>query len=138
MIPRHPAQLYEAAGYLTIGAIEYAIYRGAGRKPRDGRMFGLVLWLGYGFRLCVEFFKEDQVDFEKGMALNMGQILSIPFILIGFFFFFGLHLKIPFFRPALTSTADAYAAGAPASAVPGDAAQGRKGHLRKQKKKAKK
>lgn len=140
MTPRHPTQLYEAAGYLTIAAIEYAIYRGAGRKPRDGRMFGFVLIAGYGFRIFVEQFKENQVDFEQGMALNMGQLLSIPFILIGLFFFFGLHLKIPFFRAALTSTADAYAETLEqgGGTVPVEPAQSRKGQLRKQQKKAKK
>lgn len=138
MTPRHPTQLYEAAGYLTIAAVEYAVYRGAGRKPRDGRMFGLVLILGYGFRLFIEFFKENQVDFENGMLLNMGQLLSIPFILIGLFFFFGLHLKMPLFKPMLTSTADDFAAGMPAEASPAKPAPSRRGQGRKQQKKSKK
>jgi phosphatidylglycerol:prolipoprotein diacylglycerol transferase len=139
MVPRHPTQLYEAAGYLTIAAIEYGVYRAANRKPQDGRMFGLVLILGYGFRLFIEIFKENQVDFENTMVLNMGQLLSIPFILIGLFFFFGFHLKMPFFKPALTSTADAFAAGhVPAEAQPAEAAVSRRGQLRKQQKKANK
>lgn len=139
MTPRHPTQLYEAAAYLTIAAIEYGVYRSAKRRPQDGRMFGLVLILGYGFRIFVEFFKENQVDFENGMVLNMGQLLSIPWILLGFFFFFGLHLKMPLFKPALTSTTDAWAQGhASGREVAPEPSASRKGQVRKAQKKAKK
>ncbi len=53
-----------------------------------GFFFGLCLTEIFIFRFFVEFLKEEQVDFEKTMALNMGQWLSIPFILIGLYFMF--------------------------------------------------
>jgi prolipoprotein diacylglyceryl transferase len=83
---RHPTQLYEAFGYFAISAILYAVYRKADRAPKTGQLFGLVLTMGFAWRFFVEFFKEDQVPFEAGMVLNMGQLLSVPFILIGIFF----------------------------------------------------
>ncbi len=133
-IPRHPTQLYEAVGYLSICAIAYGIYRGAERKPRAGLMFGSTLVLGYAFRLSIEFLKENQVDFESGLPLNMGQLLSIPFILIGLFFIFGGHFKFPLFNWMLTGERAAAAAD---GAVESEAAS-RRGQLRKQTKRNKK
>ena len=52
-------------------------------KPRSGTLFGLFLILVFGMRFLIEFIKEDQVGFESGMSLNMGQWLSIPFVLAG-------------------------------------------------------
>jgi phosphatidylglycerol:prolipoprotein diacylglycerol transferase len=101
-IPRHPTQIYESLGYLAVSGILYAIYRLKDRKPPEGLLFGLVMVLAYSFRTFIETFKENQVAFEDSMALNMGQILSIPFILIGLFFAFGLHRKVAFFHPGLT------------------------------------
>ena len=85
-IPRHPSQFYEAMGYFGISLLLYAIYRKSDRNPFAGRLFGMVLVLGYAWRFFVEFFKENQVAFESGMALNMGQWLSVPFVAIGVFF----------------------------------------------------
>ena len=60
---------------------------------RRGFYFGLCLVEIFVFRFFVEFLKENQVDFEQGMALNMGQWLSVPFVIIGayFMFFYGKH-----------------------------------------------
>ena len=58
--------------------------------------------LSYSFRTWIERFKENQVAFEDGLAFNMGQLLSIPFILIGLFFAFGMHRKVKLFHPGLT------------------------------------
>lgn len=55
---------------------------------REGLSFGLFLIMIFVFRFFVEFIKNPQVDFEVGMPLNMGQILSIPFILLGVYFLF--------------------------------------------------
>lgn len=87
-IPRHPSQLYEALFYLISFAILYSAYwkKHAGKYP--GRMFGMFLMLIFGFRFVVEFIKDVQVDFEKSMALNMGQWLSLPLILLGFWLWF--------------------------------------------------
>jgi prolipoprotein diacylglyceryltransferase len=61
----------------------------------SGFYFGFCLATIFTFRFLVEFCKEVQVDFEQGMALDMGQILSIPFMLIGAYFIYrGIKLKI--------------------------------------------
>lgn len=80
-IPRHPAQLYEAAAYLIIFGIMLYCYQ-KNTKP-DGFIFGIFLIMLFSARFCIEFFKEEQVAFEQGMRLNMGQWLSIPFVLGG-------------------------------------------------------
>jgi prolipoprotein diacylglyceryl transferase len=82
-IARHPAQLYEAIAYLLIFFILFAIYKKYTLRTPRGLLFGLFLILVFSARFIVEFFKEVQEPFEKGMALNMGQILSIPAILAG-------------------------------------------------------
>ncbi len=80
-LPRHPTQLYEAASYLLIFALMAILYRKNNRP--SGFLFGIFLVLLFTARFCIEFFKEGQVAFEQGMTLNMGQWLSIPFILVG-------------------------------------------------------
>lgn len=82
-IPRHPAQLYEAIAYLTFFLLVFMIYNKRGKTLKRGFLFGLVLILIFTFRFFIEFLKKEQVDFEKGLMLNMGQWLSIPFILVG-------------------------------------------------------
>ena len=81
-IARHPTQLYEAFAYLAVSVILYVLYQKkySGYK---GLLFGLFLILMFTARFVLEYFKENQVEFEKGMALNMGQLLSIPFMIVG-------------------------------------------------------
>lgn len=81
--PKHPTQIYEALAYLTIFGILMRIYWKNLGKQKPGLLFGLFLVLVFGFRFFVEYVKEDQVAFEAGMKLNMGQLLSIPFVMIG-------------------------------------------------------
>ena len=81
--PKHPTQIYEALAYLTVFGILMRIYWKNLGKQKPGLLFGLFLILVFGFRFFVEYVKEDQVAFEAGMKLNMGQWLSIPFVLIG-------------------------------------------------------
>ncbi|KAA6325419.1 Prolipoprotein diacylglyceryl transferase [termite gut metagenome] len=83
MQPRHPAQLYEAIAYLILFFITFYIYKNYNRKLHRGFFFGFCLTGVFLFRFFIEFIKENQVDFEAGMSLDMGQLLSIPFILIG-------------------------------------------------------
>lgn len=83
-IPRHPTQIYEALAYLSIFVLLIIVYRKF-HPPSPGTLLGIFLTCIFGFRIFVEFFKEDQSAFEAGMALNMGQILSIPLVLIGVF-----------------------------------------------------
>jgi prolipoprotein diacylglyceryl transferase len=83
-IAKHPTQIYEALGYLLVFITAIVLFfKSKDLKDRAG------FFIGYGFagimivRFFVEFIKENQEAFEAGMALNMGQILSIPFILVG-------------------------------------------------------
>jgi phosphatidylglycerol---prolipoprotein diacylglyceryl transferase len=86
--PRHPAQLYEALAYLISFFILLLYYKKKNKELKQGFIFGLFLVLIFGFRFIVEFLKETQSLFEKDMILNMGQLLSIPLILLGIFFIF--------------------------------------------------
>ena len=82
--PRHPSQLYEALVYLSLFFFQIWHYfrRTKGKIP-PGRTSGITLCTVFIARFFIEFLKKEQVDFEKGMLLDMGQLLSIPFILIG-------------------------------------------------------
>jgi prolipoprotein diacylglyceryl transferase len=83
-IPRHPAQMYEAIAYVILFFILWAMYQ-KNKDPKPGKLFGIFLIGLFGARFIIEYVKIDQVAFEAGMLLNMGQILSIPFILAGIF-----------------------------------------------------
>jgi len=85
-IPRHPAQLYESIAYLIIFLILLFLYYKGIEKNKNGLLFGIFLVLVFTFRFFVEFLKENQSGFEESMVLNMGQILSIPFVLAGIVF----------------------------------------------------
>ena len=91
--PRHPAQLYEALAYALLFVIMIILYRQSKKSqqptvPRVGTSFyfGFCLFYIFLFRFFIEYTKEIQVAFEAGMPLDMGQILSIPFIIIGAWF----------------------------------------------------
>lgn len=84
LVPRHPTQVYEAMAYLLIFAVLIVVYRSKQIKRQNGLMVGILLVLLFAARFIIEFFKENQVGFEDAMTINMGQILSIPFILLGF------------------------------------------------------
>jgi len=85
-VPRHPTQLYESFFYLLTFAVLYLIYLKTDKKSKQGYLFGLAIVMIFGFRFFVEFVKENQSPFEQGLALNMGQLLSIPFVLTGIYF----------------------------------------------------
>jgi len=82
-MPKHPTQLYEALSYLAIFIVLYWVYLKKGNSLPRGYIFGWFLILLFSARFFIEFIKEVQVDFESSMALNMGQWLSVPFILSG-------------------------------------------------------
>ena len=86
LVPRHPAQLYEAIAYFIILICIFLLYKKYKEKVGTGFFFGFLLVTVFTFRFFVEFLKMEQVDFEKGMAIDMGQILSIPFILAGAYY----------------------------------------------------
>lgn len=82
-ITRHPAQLYESfSSLLLFLLLLYLWNRKKGQLP-EGMLFGIFLIILFGLRFLYEFIKENQVDFENTMSLNMGQILSIPLVLWG-------------------------------------------------------
>ena len=81
--PRHPAQLYEALCYLATFFVLMRLYWRTNAKERQGYLFGVFLVLVFTARFIIEFVKEDQEAFEAAMTLNMGQLLSIPFVLVG-------------------------------------------------------
>ena len=82
-VPCHPTQLYEALTYLLLGFLLIWLYRNRLEKLYRGTFIGIFLIVCFGSRFLIEFVKNDQVDFEANMALNMGQLLSIPFVLLG-------------------------------------------------------
>ncbi|WP_405410260.1 prolipoprotein diacylglyceryl transferase [Maribacter sp. Asnod1-A12] len=84
LIPRHPTQLYEAAAYVLIFIVLVFVYKSKKIKKRNGLMVGIFFVMMFTARFMIEFVKENQVAFEDSMSINMGQILSIPLILLGF------------------------------------------------------
>ena len=82
-IPRHPVQLYEAFSYLGIFVILYTIYKKSSFEFSTKIIPPLFLVLVFGVRFILEFFKVRQADFTLSIPLTMGQVLSIPMILIG-------------------------------------------------------
>lgn len=90
-VPRHPSQLYEAISYFVIFIIMMILYKKMRERLKNGFFFGLVLVLVFTSRFIIEFVKENQVGFEDKMAFNMGQLLSLPYILAGIgFIIYGL------------------------------------------------
>jgi len=100
-IPRHPAMLYEAGAYLILFFIMLWMYWKTNAGEIRGRLIGLMLAWIFAARFVIEFFKENQVPFENGMPLNMGQLLSIPFVIIGILLYTG---KIVEWMPWLDRT----------------------------------
>jgi prolipoprotein diacylglyceryl transferase len=82
-IAKHPTQIYEALFYLLAFGILMFVYLKTSAKKRPGLLLGLFFILIFTPRFFIEFIKEDQEAFEAGMLFNMGQWLSIPFILTG-------------------------------------------------------
>ncbi|MEM9857699.1 MAG: prolipoprotein diacylglyceryl transferase [Bacteroidota bacterium] len=86
-IPRHPVQLYEALFYFACFIFLYSL-RHRRKAFKAGYLFGIGMVLIFGQRFVIEFLKEDQVSFESDMMINMGQLLSIPIIMIAIVFAF--------------------------------------------------
>lgn len=83
MTPRHPGQLYEAIAYAIFFVIGWYLYRKKPQRVGTGFFFGLCITLIFTARFFIEFTKDIQEEFEASMLLNMGQLLSIPFVIIG-------------------------------------------------------
>ncbi len=93
MVARHPTQLYEGLIYLIIFTGLYFFYHKTKMADYGGLIFSIFLVDLFSARFIIEFFKENQVAFEEGMKLNMGQWLSVPLVLIGLFIFIRLLMK---------------------------------------------
>lgn len=94
--PKHPTQIYEALSYFILGIWLILLYKYRLDKTYRGTFIGIFFIVCFGMRFLIEFIKEPQVSFEETMALNMGQLLSIPFILLGVFFLaYAYYKKIP-------------------------------------------
>jgi phosphatidylglycerol:prolipoprotein diacylglycerol transferase len=83
--PRHPGQLYEAIAYALLFVISWVLYRKYPKKVGTGFYFGLCLTYIFIARFFIEYTKEVQEAFEAGLPIDMGQILSIPFIALGIY-----------------------------------------------------
>jgi prolipoprotein diacylglyceryl transferase len=81
--PKHPTQIYEGFAYLAIFFLLFRLYWSKKGEHLQGMLISLLCLLVFTARFFIEYLKEDQVAFESGMKLNMGQWLSIPFILLG-------------------------------------------------------
>ncbi len=89
-LAHHPTQLYEGLSYLLLFVFLYSYYWKHKDNLINGVIFGYFLVILWSVRFLVEFIKLPQVDFEQTMLLNMGQLLSIPFIIVGFYLIFRL------------------------------------------------
>ena len=85
LVPRHPAQIYEALAYFFTFGVNLLLYRRLGLNRGGGVLLGNTLVLVFVARFLIEFIKERQAPFEDQMHLDVGQVLSIPFILLGIF-----------------------------------------------------
>lgn len=86
LVPRHPTMLYESFGYLLIFLVLAWVYKHYDGKIPEGLTFGLFFLLIFAWRFFAEFYKMHQAAFGEEMMLSMGQILSIPAILMGGYF----------------------------------------------------
>ncbi len=94
--PKHPTQIYEALSYLILGLVLVWLYWKKLDKMYRGTFIGVFFIVCFGMRFIIEFIKEPQVEFEETMLLDMGQILSIPFILLGIgFIVYAFVKKLP-------------------------------------------
>lgn len=84
-IPRHPTQIYEGMSYLATFFFLLNYYYKKNGSPRPGDIFGMFLIAIFGMRIIIEFLKEPQVGFENQLTFNMGQMLSLPFVIAGIY-----------------------------------------------------
>jgi len=92
-IPCHPTQIYEILYLIVALAVTMPLYWKTNARRREGLLLGIFLEIVFFTRFMLEFIKNPQEDFEKGQLLNMGQILSIPFILLGIYLIIRAYRK---------------------------------------------
>ena len=84
-LPRHPAQLYESLGYGLIFVMLYILYRRLRRESPDGLLLGLFTLFAFTYRFFIEFVKERQANYGQDLPLSVGQLLSVPLVILGIF-----------------------------------------------------
>jgi phosphatidylglycerol:prolipoprotein diacylglycerol transferase len=100
LVPKHPTQIYEGLVYLLLFFLLYRMYWREKGGHYKGLLISIFLIVVFTARFFIEFLKEDQVPFEAAMKLNMGQLLSIPFVLLGIgWLYWSLKNKKPGFVP---------------------------------------
>lgn len=92
-LPRHPAQLYEAISCLLLFFFLYFLWNKQKQATPIGSLFSIFLVWVFGLRFLYEFLKENQEAFEASLPLNMGQILSIPLVLMGLYLLYRIYLS---------------------------------------------
>ncbi len=85
-LPRHPGQLYEAIAYAVYFLLCIVLYKKYPQRVGTGFFFGFCLFFIFTFRFFIEYTKEVQEAFEQSLPLDMGQLLSLPFIAVGLYF----------------------------------------------------
>ncbi|GAB3259268.1 prolipoprotein diacylglyceryl transferase [Larkinella harenae] len=98
-IPRHPAQLYEAISCLVLCLVLFWFWNRHKQNTPRGSLLGIFLIVVFSLRFFYEYLKENQVEFENTLALNMGQILSIPAVLAGIYLLVTSSRKRPNLKP---------------------------------------
>jgi len=93
VLPHHPTQIYEGLSYLLIFVYLLRYFYKKHGNPPIAYITGIFLSGVFGMRFLIEFVKEDQVAFERNMTLNMGQWLSIPFVLLGLYLLYYSYKK---------------------------------------------
>lgn len=107
VLPKHPTQIYEALTYFTLFICLMAFYRAKGGKPKEGVLFSCFLIGCFGMRFLIEFVKENQELWEDDYVLNMGQMLSLPFIVLGVvLLILSLKGKLPYRKSIPAAKAD--------------------------------
>jgi phosphatidylglycerol:prolipoprotein diacylglycerol transferase len=96
--PKHPTQIYEGLTYLITFFLLYRMYWKKRGDVYQGLLISIFLIIVFASRFLIEYVKEPQVDFESTMTLNMGQLLSIPFVALGII---GLWLSLKIKKPGL-------------------------------------
>lgn len=85
LVPRHPTQIYEAIGYFTISFILYRLFKTKFGVWKNGTNLATAIILSFSFRFFIEFVKENESTLSQNTFINMGQMLSLAFIIFGFF-----------------------------------------------------
>jgi prolipoprotein diacylglyceryl transferase len=90
-IPRHPSQLYESLGYFAIAFLLAGLYNTKGKIWKSGTVFSIALVLSFFFRFLIEFTKDEQSSLLTQPTINMGQWLSLVFVLFGLGLFYSIQ-----------------------------------------------